>query len=63
MVNYFNSESGAKATVDEIKSLGGEAIAVKADASNVEDIKNLKAKTVETFGEDLALSLAADIFA
>ncbi len=28
VVNYFNSESGAKKTVAEIKSFGGEAIAV-----------------------------------
>ena len=53
VVNYFNSESGAKETVDEIKSFGGEAIAVKADVSNLNDIKNLKAKAVETFGDKI----------
>jgi len=47
VVNYFNSEAGAKETVDEIKSAGGEAIAVKADVSNLNDIKHLKAKAVE----------------
>lgn len=51
VVNYYNSEAGAKETVEEIKSLGGEAIAVKADVSNLDDIKNLKAKTVEAFGD------------
>ena len=51
VVNYFNSESGAKETLDEIKSFGGEAIAVKADVSNLNDIKHLKAKTVEAFGD------------
>ena len=51
VVNYYNSESGAQETVEEIKSFGGEAIAVKADVSNLNDIKNLKAKTVEAFGD------------
>ncbi len=53
VVNYFNSEAGAKETVDEIKSFGGEAVAVKADVSNLEEIKNLKAKAVEAFGEEV----------
>lgn len=51
IVNYYNSESRANETVAEIKSFGGEAIAVKADVSNLNDIKNLKAKTVEAFGD------------
>ncbi len=51
VVNYYNSEAGARETIDEIKSFGGEAIAVKADVSNLDDIKNLKAKTVEAFGD------------
>lgn len=53
MVNYYNPETGAKETVEEIKSFGGKAIAVKADVSNLDDIKNLKAKTVETFGSEI----------
>jgi 3-oxoacyl-[acyl-carrier protein] reductase len=52
-VNYYNPETGAKETVEEIKSFGGKAIAVKADVSNLDDIKNLKAKTVETFGSEI----------
>ena len=51
VVNYYNSETGAKETLEEIKSFGGEAVAVKADASNLNDIKNLKAKTVEAYGD------------
>ena len=46
VVNYYNSDSGAKETVEEIKSFGGEAIAVKADVSNLDDIKNLKENAV-----------------
>ena len=50
VVNYNYSEFGAKETLDEIKSFGGDAIMVKADVSKLDDIKNLKAKTVEAFG-------------
>lgn len=53
VVNYYNSEAGAKETVEEIKSLGGEATAVQADVSNLEDIKSLKAKTIEAFGKEV----------
>lgn len=53
VVNYYNSDAGAKQTVDEIKAMGGEAIAVKADVSNLADIKHLKDKTVEAFGNDV----------
>ena len=53
VVNYFNSDAGAKETVAEIESNGGKAIAVKADVSNLADIQNLKAKTVEAFGGEV----------
>lgn len=65
VVNYFNSESGAKETVDAIKSMGGEAISVKADISQLEDIENLKVKTVEAFGKhvDILVNNAGGLFA
>jgi len=53
VVNYYNSAAGANETVAEIKAFGGEAIAVKADASNLNDIKRLKSKTVEAFGDQV----------
>ena len=65
IVNYYNSESGAKETVAIIKSLGGEAIAVKADVSKLNDIKNLKVKTIEAFGDkvDILVNNAGGLFA
>ena len=65
VVNYYNSEAAARATLEEIKSAGGEAIAVKADVSNLDDIKNLKAKTVEAFGDkvDILVNNAGGLFA
>lgn len=53
VVNYYNSAAGAEETVKAIEAMGGQAIAVKADVSNLDDIKNLKAKTVEAFGEEV----------
>ncbi len=64
VVNYFSSETGAHKTVEEIKSLGGEAIAVKADVSNQEDVENLKTKAVEAFGNkiDILVNNAGGLF-
>ena len=65
VVNYNSSEAGAYDTVNQIKAFGGEAIAVKADISKLSDIKNLKAKTVETFGNkvDILVNNAGGLFA
>ena len=65
VVNYFNSEAKAKETLAEIKAFGGEAIAVKADVSNLNDINNLKAKTVESFGDKvhIVVNNAGGLFA
>ena len=65
VVNYYNSEAGANETVGEIKSFGGEAIAVKADVSNLGDIQHLKTKAVEAFGDhiDIVVNNAGGLFA
>ena len=53
VVNYHSSEAGANETVAEIKALGSEAIAVKADVSNLHDIKRLKEETLAAFGAEV----------
>jgi 3-oxoacyl-[acyl-carrier protein] reductase len=65
IVNYNSSESAAQETITEIKSLGGEAIAVKADVSKLKDINHLKSSTVEAFGSnvDILVSNAGGLFA
>ena len=65
VVNYNSSASSAQETVDEIKSFGGEAIAVKADVSKLEEINILKAKAVEAYGEkvDILVNNAGGLFA
>lgn len=43
-------ETEGQAVVDEIKAAGGEATFIRADVAKEEDVKNLVAKTVETYG-------------
>lgn len=65
VVNFNSSEAGAKETVNQIKSFGGEAIAIKADISKLIDIQTLKKKTVEAFGNkvDILVNNAGGLFA
>ena len=53
VVNYFNTESGANATVNEIVEAGGEAVAIKADVSNLDQVQVLKKETIAAFGEQV----------
>jgi len=50
VVNYASSLKGAQAVVDEIKALGGNAIAVKADVSQESDVEALFAEALKAFG-------------
>ncbi|MEO0339058.1 MAG: glucose 1-dehydrogenase [Bacteroidota bacterium] len=65
VVNYYNSEVAANETVKTIEAFGGEAIAVKADVSSLSDIKHLKEKTIDTFGDqvDILVNNAGGLFA
>lgn len=65
VVNYNQSETGANQTVSEIKSMGGEAIAIKADVSILSEIKKLKSETVQAFGSsiDILVNNAGGLFA
>ncbi len=49
-VNFRENEAAALAVVEEIKGLGGEAAAVRADVGNRDDVKRLAAVTLERFG-------------
>ena len=50
VVNYASSLKGAQAVVDEIKSLGCSAIAVKADVSQEGDVETLFGEALKAFG-------------
>ncbi|MEI4788959.1 3-oxoacyl-[acyl-carrier-protein] reductase [Bacillus sp. FJAT-53060] len=50
VVNYSGNEVKANEVVDEIKALGQQAFAVKADVSNAEEVQALMKQTIDTFG-------------
>lgn len=50
IVNYQSSEAAAVSLVDEIKSAGGEAHAIRANVSNAEEVKALFDETTKTYG-------------
>jgi len=50
VVNYAGNSAQAQAAVDEIRTAGGNAIAMQADIANAEQVKTLFEKTIETFG-------------
>src|SRR5690554_1955953 len=58
IVNDINEERG-QSVVDLIKSNGGEAFFIKADASQEDEMRNLIQKTVEKYGKlDIACNNA-----
>jgi len=50
VVNYASNAKEADATVAEIQSAGGQAIAVKADVGNAADVEHLFEETVKACG-------------
>ncbi|MCM2674770.1 3-oxoacyl-[acyl-carrier-protein] reductase [Alkalicoccobacillus plakortidis] len=50
VVNYAGSQVRAEQVVQDIKSIGGEAIAVQADVANTEQVQALIKQTIEAFG-------------
>ncbi|MFA4990677.1 MAG: SDR family NAD(P)-dependent oxidoreductase [Candidatus Paceibacterota bacterium] len=56
------AEAGGKATVEEIKKMGGEAIFVKADVSKADEVKNIFNETMKNFGRVDILVNNAGIF-
>ncbi len=49
-VNYAGNATKAEEVVAEIKSAGGQAIAVQADVANAADVERLFKETIDTFG-------------
>lgn len=49
VVNYTSNSNKAEEVVNEIKKMGKEAMAVKADVSNPDDVKNLVKETEKKF--------------
>ena len=63
-VNFFHSESEAQKTVEEIRSLGFEAFALKADVTKAGDIEQWKTEISKRFGEkiDILVNNAGGLF-
>lgn len=55
VVNYASSASAAEKVVEEIKSVGGDGLAVQADMSTEEGIASLFAATAEAFDEPVGV--------
>lgn len=53
VVNYFNNQADGKETVNMIKNIGGNAIAVKADLTKSADIDNLIREAQAAFGDEI----------
>lgn len=59
-VNYVRSEDKAREVVERIRSLGGEAIMIKADVSKLDEVRSLISKVIERFGKlDILVNNAA----
>lgn len=50
VVNYAGSSAQAQEVVEEIRAADGDAVAIQANVANEADVKQLFAKTIETFG-------------
>jgi 3-oxoacyl-[acyl-carrier protein] reductase len=50
IVNYVHSKEKAEEVVSKIRKLGSDAISIKADVSNLEELKFLVEKSIEKFG-------------
>lgn len=51
IVNYYSSPVKAKKTLNIVKDLGVEAIDIKADISNTNQVKNMIDETINNFGK------------
>lgn len=63
VVNYYKSPDEAKKVVDEITKSGTQAIAIKADVSNEDEVKNMVEQAVAEFGKiDILVNNAGIVF-
>lgn len=61
VINYANDDAAANDIVSQIKSAGGEAIAVQADVSNTKQVATLFDTTISEFGKPDILVNSAGI--
>lgn len=51
VINYASNEAAAQQTVDEIRALGSEAIAVQGNVSDLDALEHLFHEAIKTFGK------------
>ncbi len=51
IVNYSTSASSAEELAEEIRTLGPKALAIKADVTDIEQVRNMVNRVMETFGQ------------
>ena len=61
VINYANDDTAANDIVSQIKSAGGEAIAVQADVSNTKQVEAMFDTTIDSFGKPDILVNSAGI--
>jgi NAD(P)-dependent dehydrogenase (short-subunit alcohol dehydrogenase family) len=62
IVNYLNNEAAATETVRLIQSMRRNAVAIRADVTNPEDVQRLVAETVDNFGRiDILVNNAGSV--
>ncbi|MET1412260.1 glucose 1-dehydrogenase [Roseibium sp. HPY-6] len=63
-INYHSSAAGADSAVEEIRTAGGQAFAMKGDMTRKADVDALVARTVEDFGRlDIVMPIAGGLVA
>lgn len=63
IINYKNSEAKAKKLVEEIKTLGSDALAIKCNVSRENEVTSMVEKTIKTFGKiDILVNNAGIVY-
>ena len=63
VVNYLKSDTEANSLIDEIEKLGSEAIAIKCDVSEEEQVEGMVDSAIKKFGKlDILVNNAALVF-
>lgn len=62
VINYYSSEAEAERTAGDARALGVEALPVRADVADVEQVRSMVAEVAETFGAVDVLVNAASLF-
>lgn len=65
VINYFDNKEEAEATLEEVKSAGGEAILVHGDMTDEASVANLVSEAIKAYGDqiDILVNVAGGLVA